>query len=263
MSDASNPYQPTTVETPPKPGSSAGTMEYMRSFHYIFENPNWIKNVLAGAVCILSMNIIPFVGQLLFMGYQYEIVENLHRNPGASYVDFDMNRFVEYLLRGLWILLVTLVLSLACLPVILGLIILLVALATGGGAAAGDDGVAIAVMVGMPILVLVCVPLGIAFNMLCVPIILRAALMQDFLPAFDFGFAKQFIGNTWKEMILCALFGMAAGMVLMAVGMAMLCVGTFFTMAIATLMQGHLIFQLYELHLARGGDAIPLKAVAA
>jgi uncharacterized membrane protein YdbT with pleckstrin-like domain len=91
---------------------------------------------------------------------------------------------------------------------------------------------------------------------------LRAGLMQDFGAAFDFGFVKQFIQNTWKEMILCALFSMVAGMLLVIVGMALLCIGVYFTMSIAILMQAHLAHQLYELHLARGGDAIPLKPEA-
>lgn len=263
MSDGSNPYQATATEaTPGKPPISTGTIEYMRSFHYIFENPNWIKNILIGAVCLLSTGVIPVVGQLLFTGYQFEIIEALHRNPRSVYPDFDMNRFLEYLVRGLWVFLVGLVMSLALLPIMGGLGVLLLLLIGGGGAAGGDDGVAIAMMVGLPIGFLVLFAIGIAFNMVAIPIVLRAALMQDFLPAFDFGFAKQFICNTWKEMICCFLFGMAAGLALAFTGLAMLCVGLYFTMAIASLMQGHLLLQLYELHLARGGDPIPLKPAA-
>jgi len=240
----------------------SGTMEYMRSFHYVFENPNWMTNVLFVGLCILSTGIIPIIGQLVFAGYQFSVVESLHRRPGSIYPDFDTNRLLDYLVRGFWIFLVGLIVGLAMLPVIAGMAILFAVLVGGAGAAGGDDGAAIAMMVAVPMLLLVMMAIGIAVNMISVPFMLRAGLMQDFGAAFDFGFAKQFIRNTWKEMVLCALFSMAAGMLLAIVGMALLCVGVYFTMSIAILMQAHLIFQLYELHLARGGDVIPLKPEA-
>lgn len=255
MSDASNPYE----FTPAKPLPPSGMIEYMRSFHYVFENPNWITNLLFVGLCILSTSVIPIVGQLVFTGYQFEIIEALHRRPGSQYPDFDMNRLLDYLLRGFWIFLVSLVIGLALLPVFAGLAILFVVLIGGAGAAAGDEGVGIAMIVGVPILVCVTMAIGIAVNMISVPFMLRAGLTQDFSSAFDFGFAKQFIRNTWKEMILCALFAIVAGMLLMIAGMAMLCIGVYFTMGVAILLQAHLIYQLYQLHLARGGDVIPIK----
>lgn len=259
MSDASNPYE----STPAKSLRPLGGIQYMRSFHYVFENPIWITNLLFIGLCILSTSVIPVIGQLVFTGYQFAVIEALHRRPGAQYLDFDMNKLLDYLVRGFWIFLVGLVVGLAMLPIIGGIVILFVVLIGGAGAAAGDDGAAIAMMIVIPILVCVILVIGIAINMLYVPLMLRAGLMQDFGAAFDFGFAKQFIRNTWKEMILCALFSMVAAILLMIVGMAMLCVGVYFTMSIAILMQAHLVHQLYELHLARGGDAIPMKPLAA
>lgn len=259
MSDASTPYE----SAPQKPRMPSGVMEYMRSFHYVFENPNWVTNVLFVGLCLLSTGVIPVLGQLVFVGYQFGIIEALHRRPDARYPDFDINKLMDYLVRGFWIFLVGLVVGLAMLPIIAGLAILFAVLIGGAGAAGGEDGAAIAMMVVVPVLVLVMMAIGIAINMISVPFMLRAGLMQDFGAAFDLGFAKQFIRNTWKEMILCALFSMAAGLLLTIVGMAMLCIGIYFTMAIAMLMQAHLIFQLYELHLSRGGDAIYLKQEAA
>ncbi|MCA9118718.1 MAG: DUF4013 domain-containing protein [Planctomycetaceae bacterium] len=255
MSDASNPYESTSVK-PPMP---SGKMEYMRSIHYVFENPNWVTNVLLVGVCILSTGIIPVLGQLVCVGYQFGIIEALHRRPNAQYPDFDFNKLMDYLVRGFWIFLVGLVVGLAMLPIIAGLAVVFAVLVGGAGAAGGDDGAAVALIVVVPILFVAMLAIGIAINMISVPFMLRAGLMQDFGAAFDFGFAKQFIRNTWKEMILCALFSMVAGMLAALIGMAMLCVGIYFTMAVVMLMQGHLILQLYELHLARGGDAVYLK----
>lgn len=255
MSDSFDQYASTTAK-PPKPSV---TMEYMRSFHYVFENPNWLTNVLMTGLCLLSTAVIPIVGQLAIHGYQFEILEALHRKPGSQYPDFDMNRIVDYLLRGLWVFLVTFVVGLAMLPVLLGVVVLCMLLVGGAGAAAGEDGAGVAVMVLMPILFLVAIPFGVVMQMITVPFMLRAGLTQDFGASFDFGFAKQFIGNTWKELILSGLFLAVAGILLYFVGAAMICIGVFFTVSIAMLMQAHLGLQLYELHLARGGTPIPIK----
>ncbi|MEO8497678.1 MAG: DUF4013 domain-containing protein [Planctomycetota bacterium] len=255
MFDASAPYD--SSAKPPKPSAR---IEYLRSFHYVFENPNWMTNVLFVGLCILSAGVVPVVGQLVVQGYQFSIIEALHLRPGARYPDFDMNKLLDYLLRGFWIFLVSLVLGLAMLPVVAGIGGLFVAVIIAAGAAVGEDGFAIAIMVAGPILFLVLMALGLAMNVIFVPFMLRAGLTQDFGASFDFGFAKQFIGNTWKEIILVALFSMAAGLLLSLAGLAMLCVGVFFTSSIAMLMHAHLTFQLYQLHLARGGDVISLPA---
>lgn len=255
MSDASNPYEATTAK-PPRP---SGAMEYMRSFHYVFENPNWLTNALCTGACLLSTAVIPVIGQLVIHGYQFEILEALHRKPGTQYPDFDMNKLLDYLVRGFWVFLVTLVVGLAMLPVILGLMVFCMVIIAAAGAAAGEDGAGVAMLVIIPIVFFIVLTVGVLINLVCVPFMLRAGLTQDFGTSFDFAFAKQFVRNTWKEMILSGLFLAVAGILLYIIGAAMLCIGIFFTIAIAMLMQAHLLLQLYELHLARGGDAIPLK----
>lgn len=254
MIDASAPYD----SAPAKPPKPMVGIEYMRSFLYVFENPNWIANVLFVGLCALSTGVIPVIGQLIMQGYQFSIIEALHREPGSQYPDFDMNKLLDYLLRGFWIFLVGLVVGLAMLPILVGLGFLFVVLGFAVRAAIGEDGAAIAVMVLAPILFCVFLVLNILLAMIFLPFTLRAGLTQDFGASFDFGFTKQFIRNTWKEMILCGLFSALAGLLLAMAGLAMLCVGAFFTMSIAALIHTHLLFQLYELHLARGGDVIEI-----
>jgi len=182
MSAASNPYEP----APGRPLKPLGAMQYMRSFHYVFENPNWITNLFFVGLCLLSTGVIPVLGQLVCTGYQFGVVEGLHRRPGSQYPDFDMNKLLDYLVRGFWIFLVGLVIGLAMLPVFAGLAVLFFAIVAGAGAASGDDGAAIAMMIVLPILVLVTMAIGIAVNMLCVPFMLRVGLTQEFGAAFDF-----------------------------------------------------------------------------
>jgi hypothetical protein len=255
MSDTfTNPYQPEGYRPGGPPGKAIGRMEYMRSVNYIFENPNWLQNILFVAICFL----IPLVGPLVLYGYQFEIVEALHLRRGGAYPDFDFNRFADYLLRGLWVFLVTIVLVIMVYAVI-GLV-MLVAWAVVGGLAAvgGEDALAIGMMIVVPVGFLFIFVFSILFNLFMVPFVLRAGLTQDFGASFDFRFAKQFVANTWAQMIVAGLFTMAAVLILEVLGVLMMCVGLFFTLAIAQLMLPHLLFQLYEVHLARGGDAIPL-----
>jgi len=236
-------------------------MAYMRSWNYIFENPNWMMNVLWMGLCFLSTTIIPVAGQLLVVGYLFEIIEAIHTRRTATYPDFTLegNKLVEYLLRGLWVFLVQLVLALVLLPLIFGgfaLAALVVGLIGAGG---GEEAAGIAMLVVMPVALLGVFAAAVALNLFMVPIVLRAGLTQDFGQAFRWSFAKQFVSLTWMEMIVSALFLIAAGLAAELVGLLACCIGIFFTLSLVFLMQAHLGLQLYELHLARGGEAIPLK----
>ncbi len=259
MSNAFDPHESVHA----KPLKPPGTMQFMRSFHYLFENPNWMTNVLFLGLCILSTGIIPVIGQLVATGYQFEVLEALHRRPGSQYPDFDTNRLLDYLVRGFWVFLVGLVVFCVAVPILGGLFGLAFTVGAAAVAVAGDEGAAIAAIVMIPVGFAVVMAAFVAVSVISIPFSLRAGLLQDFGAAFDFAFAKQFVRNTWKEMVLCMLFLIVTGMLLMVVGMAMLCVGIYFTMSIGVLMQAHLFLQLYELHLARGGEAIPVKPAPA
>src|SRR5262245_55760627 len=204
-----NPFQASAVSAKPTaaPQGTIGpfAIEYMRSYNYIFENPNWVMNVLWGFLCILSTALIPILGQLVLLGYQYEVVEALFLARGARYPDFDINRFAEYLGRSIWPFLVQLVVSLVLVPIMLIASFALMFLIGAAGAAAGDELGAVVAGVGMLILVVVVIALSIGMMFVILPMTLRAGLAQDFGAAFDFGWVKDFIGRTWVEIILTTL----------------------------------------------------------
>ena len=72
-------------------------------------------------------------------------------------------------------------------------------------------------------------------------------------------FIKHFVANAWKECLVGMLFLMLVGVAAAIVGMAMCFIGIYVTMGVVFLAQANFHFQLYELHLARGGQAVPLK----
>lgn len=244
----------------PAPDDSPVTeLDYLRSLQFITENPKWLQNVLFLAVC----QMLPVVGPLLISGYQFEVAESLlHRTRSGTYVDFDFDRFKDYLLRGLWPFLVTLVCSMILtFPLgILWMVTIFAFLATTGKPNGPPSELAI---LGFACVFFAVLVLSIAFNVLLVPLLLRAGYSQDFGQAFNFQFAKNFLALMWKETLLATLFLAVISIPLFFAGMLLCFVGVYFTVSILMLAYAHLIdYQLYALYLSRGGEPIPLKSAA-
>jgi hypothetical protein len=234
------------------PGIEYGPgLEYGRMVSYAFESPKWFLNLLLMGVC----QLIPIIGPIVLLGYQFDVVESLHRYRQGRAPDFDFNRFVDYLTRGVWPFLVVLVASLVLVPVIWIVVALLVGLGVMAGFAGGPGA---AILLGILLLVLM-IAIQLLIFMVMIPLQLRAGLSQDFGTAFNFGFIKSFVATTWKECVLGALFLIVVGIGATVIGFALCCVGVLFTVSVVYLAQAHFHFQLYELYLSRGGEEIPLK----
>ncbi len=236
-------------------------MQYMRSVQYVFESPQWALNLLWGGLAVFSANLIPLVGQLVWMGYAFDVVETLHTRPRPhGYPDFTFDRFVEYLTRGLWLLLVMLVLMIAIVPIMI----------IFGGCVAGcvvgivmagqsSDVVPLLMIIMIPIAVLLAFVLQAVIFVFVTPFVIRAGLSQDFGVSFNLGWARDFAAKMWFETILVMLFSLVVGLVSSLIGLLLCVVGVFAAQAFVLLVQAHLFLQLYELYLARGGEKIPLK----
>ena len=87
-------------------------MQYFGAYRFIFESPRWATHLLIGAVC----QLVPIVGQLVLMGYIYNVLETKHRYGHDQFPPFDFNRLSVYLVRGLWPFIVSVV---AALPLVL------------------------------------------------------------------------------------------------------------------------------------------------
>lgn len=245
------------VAHPPAPDDLPVTsLDYFRSLQFITENPQWLQNVLFLAVC----QMLPIVGPLLISGYQFEVAESLlHRTKPGSYVDFSFDRFKDYLLRGLWPFLVTLVCStILTFPLgILWMVTIFAFLASGKPNGPPPE----LAILGFACVFFAVLVLSIAFNVLLVPLLLRAGYSQDFGQAFNFQFAKNFLAMMWKETVLATLFLLVIAFPLFFVGTLLCFIGVYFTTAILMLAYAHLIdYQLYALYLSRGGEPIPMKS---
>lgn len=253
---ATNPF---AQQPAPAPSKYRDSVDHMQAINYVFENPNWLMNVLWVGLAILSGGIIPIVGQLVIHGYQFAIIEALHLRPHETYPDFDFDNIGDYLMTGVWVFLVTLLLMLVTMPITMAVVFMFFMLVIGGAAIGGEDAAGIAALISMPLFILFTVFFSIAINMFMIPFVLRAGLTKDFGQSFDFGFAMQFVKNTWLQMIITGIVFVFVFLILELLGFLLFCVGIFFTLAVGMLFQAHLGLQLYEVHLSRGGDPIPIK----
>ena len=231
------------------------SMRYLEAYGYIFQNPNWVVNVLLCAVCAL----IPIIGNLVIVGYQFEIVESLHRYPKRQYPDFDFNRFADYLVRGLWPFLVNFVfqfvIQIVLAPLMYGCLILGMFIASS----TGDEAGGILMIVVMVFVIFFVFAAALLANFILVPMTIRAGLAQDFVSAFNFSWIWGFIKRVWVELFLVIIFMSVTGPLVLMLGMLAFCLGMLPALAIFIMAQAHLYFQLYRLYLARGGEPIPLK----
>ena len=249
-----NPFQsPAAHVTPEREESLA--LDYWRPLTFAFDSPNWFMNILLIGV----LQLIPIAGPMAMIGYQYEIIIALLRGGRGGYPDFDFNRFGDYLMRGLWPFLVAMAWSV----VIFGVFGIVFAIGAGvlialvGGATEGE-GVFPAILVMYIVGFGAMIVLSMVVQAVMMPLMFRSALEKDFMAGMKLGFALQFLGKTWKELILmvCVIFLMA--MVAATVGMLLFCVGVYVTIGAVLIGQAHAMAQLYQLHVSRGGEQVPI-----
>jgi hypothetical protein len=252
-----NPFQaPNALPKPAAAAAGLAQMEYLRSFQYIFENPNWLMNLLWSFLCQLAGQVIPILPAMVFMGYQFEAVEELHASRGARYPDFDVNRLMDYLSRGIWPVLVLLMFAFGFVIVFLGVLVGTMVCTGAMGAAGGDDAAPVLVPVGLALGSILGLVVVVALAIYSTPMILRAGLAQDLGAAFDFAWVSDFARKMWVETVLSALFLTVSvvALVLLTCGLAGIVLGP-----MMPFVSTHLYYQLYSIYLSRGGTPVPLK----
>jgi hypothetical protein len=230
-------------------------MNYLRSYQFLFDSPKWLTNLLAGAVAML----VPIVGQMVFCGYQFEILERMHLRGEENYPDFDTDRLGHYLTRGIWPFLVDfvvrLIFGMLLIPVV---IVMMVFLSVGLADKNQAPGVVFAVF--FCVIALASLVVHLVLPLVLVPVFLRAGLTQDFGAAFSLEFIKDFVGKVWLELVLVQLFFIVTAPILGFMGLLACFIGTYPAAALIGFAHAYLLHQLYELYLKRGGTEIPLKA---
>lgn len=257
-------------------------MRYWQSYRYVFNNPNWLTNLALGGVC----SLIPWIGQIVLIGYSFEIIDVLLRrrqreHVGASrkpvdplgdevmdalpvdedhevgsYPDFTFNRFSEYLTRGIWPFLVRMIVNL-----VIGMIagfLLIAGMMLAGFAAATSNSPKLFIVV-YALFWLVYAFLMMVASIFVTPLYLRAGLSGDFAGAFSMEFYRDFLKRVGKEVVLAEVFMAATGMLAGIVGLLLCYIGIFPAIVLIMYAHHHLEYQIYELYLERGGMAVQRK----
>ena len=76
------------------------SFDFMRMLRAPFQSPNWIMNLIWMFVCQIAGIIV--IGSLVALGYQAEVAEARSGGRSENWPDFNPDRFVDYLMRGLW-----------------------------------------------------------------------------------------------------------------------------------------------------------------
>jgi hypothetical protein len=230
-------------------------MNYPASIKDFFKSPKWTMNLLLAGVCVF----IPFVGAIVVKGWLITGFWGRDDDRPETFPDFDFGNFGKYLERGLWPFLVTLVSSMV-LGMAMGILVTPIAMISGL-VSAGNHGHDNGCLGALLVLFMGCFYLVAILAMMFVltPLTLRATITQDFAQSFNFAWVKKFSAMMWKEIVISALFLVAASILLMGVGALVLCVGMSFATVPVYFCWMHLNKQLYQLYLSRGGEPVPLS----
>jgi len=240
-------YQP-----PPNPEGNAtvvprSSVDYLECYSYVFQNPNWFVTILL----LTLIQFIPVIGGIIVMGYEGEMTGKKATGQIDSYIDFDFNNFVAYLIRGLWIFLTSIIPALLLIPFYLVIGILIVAAENSGNDA----------VVGVGILIMIPIQLILLISAIIVvqPMMIFAALQCDFMAAIRMDRVKDFISKMWVEQLVGLLVMFLLGMAVTLVGMLFCFVGVYPAAIIAMFAYWYFLMQLYQVYVHRGGEMVPFK----
>jgi hypothetical protein len=227
-------------------------MRYLRAYRFLFDRPDWPMTALAAAVC----QAIPVLGQIIFTGYAFEKLQTFRRDDDHGTPPFDLERTHIYLTRGTWPFIVQLIAMLPVLMVSLIAIFLLVVMVTEQRNASALPRLFLIAVLPGSLLVFIVVSVVVA------PLTLYVGFRQE-LSGAAVPFVQDFLRRVGRETVLAQVFVILTGLALMVLGASLCLVPVFGAMALAHFAQYHLLGQLYELYLQRGGTPLPVNHTAA
>ena len=233
-------------------------MRYLQGYYFVFDHPKWMSNLLHCTICA----ILPFIGLLVFMGYEYQLIENTHRDSKKRYDLFQWSNFSDYLTRGIWPWLISMLVGMIVQPFLFVLLYVAGIACYIIARVVGEEYAGLVLAIGIPLITLFAAAAIFLMHFFMIPMMLRAGLSQNFGDAFKLGWVRDFIKKMWFELTMMILFTTVTSVLLMFLGLAICCIGAAPAMTLVMFAQAHLTLQLYEIFLARGGDPVPLKEPA-
>jgi hypothetical protein len=224
-------------------------MRYLRSYVFMLNGLNGVRNVLMSSICLL----IPGLGLWIFLGYAGEVLQALHDPESEGQGAFAWRRLGRYLERGWPPFLLVMSAS------VVGLLVggLLGLLAWKEAELARQGGVHPAVLAGVVAGVTLVYLVGLLGLMLVLALLTFWATCGQPWELGPLGpFVRDFCQRGGWELLLVEVLILATTPLVLVAG-SMLCgVGVLPALALIGLAQHQLLFQLYELYLSRGGSGL-------
>ena len=219
-------------------------MRYGTALSYFALKPgSGLANLAYGSLCVFSAGFVPFLGQIVLLGYLAEVAEDLDRHPKSGrHDDFTFDRFTNYLSRGLYPFLVQLLLA------VIGCAALLVGVGVAVGLASEQP------LIGVAVGVLGVLLGGVAVTMLSWPATLHAQLSGGLDLGANMAFSRDFLGRVgWDTLgVVLAFVPISLGVALL--GMMACFVGIYPASVVISAARQHLLIQLYHRYLDAGGE---------
>ncbi len=222
-------------------------MQYGKAYGYFINREGGTTSTLLASLSLASTAFIPIVGQIVFLGYEAEVTEDLERDPDLEdHDDFKFDNFSRYLKRGVWPFVMHLIVA-----AIAGLGVV-AAIAVGFAAAAGLN----APWVGLAAYMVLLMPVVFLTSLFSLPLVLHVQLTGELRVGAAFAFASRFLGKLWGQCLVTLFVHMLISTALTTVGFALCCVGVYPATVVVMMAQSHLSVQLYRLYLAEGGEPV-------
>ena len=218
-------------------------MDYGKAYGYFLNREGGTKGLFFGSL----MLFVPIIGQIVFMGYQAEVTEDLERDPDVRDHDpFSFDHFSRYLSRGVW-------------PFVMGLIVQAVAMLFIVSAIVVAVGVGVAtqnlLLANVAYLVLA-LPALVVASLISLPLMLHVQLAGKLRVGAAFAFSSRFLGKVWGQCLVSMFVSALISGAIVMLGYAACCIGVFPAAIIIGMAQENLSIQLYRLYLAEGGEPI-------
>lgn len=228
-------------------------LDLVRLMKSPFVSPNWMVNLVWMLICeFLSLF---FIGNIIYLGYAGEVAIARTGGRADRWPDFQIERFGEYFIRGLWPFLWQLIGSFAAL-VVLGVPVLGTVF---GAMTLSDQEMPVPALVVGIVGGAVSVILGFLFAIVMVAINLKSVLANDFLAGSEFQFMRAYVTNMSLTTLLAFLYLWLLSMLYTFCGLLMLCVGVMLVGPMLRLVICDLFAQLHDIHMSHGGPpAFPI-----
>lgn len=218
-------------------------IDFARPFTFVFEDKDWVKKVLVGALYALAM-LLCYVGLFALLGYQKRVILQTAEGRDVPLPEFD--RFGEDLVEGLKIFVIILG------YIAPGILIYFCGGFAGGLLAEANEDVGVILMMASMCLA---APLFIVGNLLIPVGIIRYADTNSIGAAFQFGEVFAFVKENAVNLLLAIVIQIAIN-ALAQFTILLLCVGIFAGMAWGMMAQGQAYGQLLRIARARRGGAV-------